>query len=216
MEMYFAAVICIVVMILIAKLAIWMNNPASVGRRGENTVEWALLRLSNDARVLKNLYIPFGDNSTEIDIVYISQSGIFVIEVKNYGGWIFGNETSKQWMAIHFQRRYSFYNPIKQNKIHIDCLKKLVNRKVNYYNIVVFSNRCEFKELKITSEDVHVINYADLYGLISFLNDKSNIKMTNEEVISIYNVLGNYTVDKVNKDVIYKHNQYVQGKKSAF
>ena len=113
--------------------------------------------------MLKNLYIPFGDNSTEIDIVYISQSGIFVIEVKNYGGWIFGNEKSKNWMVIHFQNRYSFYNPIKQNRIHIDCLKKLINRKVNYHNIVVFSNRCEFKELTVTSKDVHVINYIDLY-----------------------------------------------------
>ena len=215
MEMYFAAVICIVVMILIAKLAIWMNNPASVGRRGENTVERALLRLSNDARVLKNLSIPFGDNSTEIDIVYISQSGIFVIEVKNYGGWIFGNEKSKNWMAIHFQNRYSFYNPIKQNKIHIDCLKKLINRKVNYYNIVVFSNRCEFKELTVTSKDVHVINYIDLYELISFLNYNSTTKMTDDEVISIYNELSNYTVNKVDKEIINKHNQYVQNKKYA-
>ena len=60
-----------------------------------------------------------------------------------------------------------------------------------------------------------MINYTDLYELISFLNYNSTTKMTDDEVISIYNELSNYTVDKVDKEIINKHNQYVQNKKYA-
>lgn len=40
-----------------------------------------------------NCYIPnrSGDK-TEIDMIMLCQKGIYVIENKNYSGWIFGNE----------------------------------------------------------------------------------------------------------------------------
>ena len=44
-------------------------------------------------RFLFNLYIPkANDETTEIDVVLIHPKGFFVIESKNYNGWIFGNE----------------------------------------------------------------------------------------------------------------------------
>lgn len=48
---------------------------------------------------MTNLYIPKRDGTiTEIDLIMLSQTGIYVFESKNYSGWIFGDEKSKKWM----------------------------------------------------------------------------------------------------------------------
>lgn len=34
---------------------------------------------------------------TQIDHIYISKFGIFVVETKNYKGWIYGKTHDKEW-----------------------------------------------------------------------------------------------------------------------
>ena len=48
-----------------------------------------------------NCYIPnrSGDK-IEIDMIMLCQKGIYVIENRNYSGWIFGDEKSKNWCEI--------------------------------------------------------------------------------------------------------------------
>lgn len=44
-------------------------------------------------RLMTNLYLPKEDGTTtEIDLIMIAESGIYVIESKNYSGWIFCDE----------------------------------------------------------------------------------------------------------------------------
>lgn len=64
-----------------------------------------------------NCYIPnrSGDK-IEIDMIMLCQKGIYVIENKNYSGWIFGDEKSKNWCETLKGKKYFFYNPIKQNR----------------------------------------------------------------------------------------------------
>ena len=66
------------------------------GRYGEKMTEWELnlVRLfGRKGYVLRNIYVPKNNGETsEIDVVFITQKGIFVIESKNYSGWIFGDE----------------------------------------------------------------------------------------------------------------------------
>ena len=51
-------------------------------------------------KVLRNVYIPKDDGTTsEIDLLFITQKGIFVIESKNFFGWIFGSENQGYWTA---------------------------------------------------------------------------------------------------------------------
>ncbi|WP_414648357.1 nuclease-related domain-containing protein [Cerasibacillus sp.] len=45
----------------------------------------------------------------------------------NYSGWIFGNETNRNWMKIlKGGRKYPFFNPVWQNNKHIKCVKSFV------------------------------------------------------------------------------------------
>ena len=181
------------------------------GKRFEQRIISKLSNSFNDSMVLNNLYIPFNDNYVEIDCLLINRNGIYVIEAKNYSGWIFANYKSKYWMAIHYKRRYRFYNPIRQNLSHIDCLKKIVKESVIYHNVVVFSNRCEFKELVLSNYDnVDVIHYN---SLISVINKEHilNSYLNNVQIEKIYNDLLKFT--NPTQEVIDKHNDYVKRKK---
>ena len=78
-----------------------------VGKYGEKLTEKKLKLIDlfgRKGKILKNIYVPKDNGDTsEIDLVYITQKGIFVIESKNYSGWIFGDYNSMYWIdcAVH-------------------------------------------------------------------------------------------------------------------
>jgi hypothetical protein len=86
--------------------------------------------------------------TTQIDHVLLSPFGIFVIETKNYKGWIFGSEKQKQWTQKIYKNSYKFQNPIHQNYKHIKVLQSLLAEIVApevFHSIVVFMPEAEFK-----------------------------------------------------------------------
>ena len=73
------------------------------GERGEKKVSRIADRtFANTTAVpIKNLCLPWPDGRTaQIDELVIADSGIYVIEVKNYKGWIFGNENNQYWTQV--------------------------------------------------------------------------------------------------------------------
>lgn len=68
------------------------------GRLGEYDTYQHLKSLKGYKKFLFNCYIPKEDEeTTEIDVIMLHESGIYVFESKNYSGWIFGTENQKQW-----------------------------------------------------------------------------------------------------------------------
>lgn len=131
-----------------------MNNNF-IGWMGETYTEFELGMIRHfgcDGKMLRNVYIPKGDGGTsEIDVLYITQKGIFVLESKNYSGWIFGDDKSQFWTAcLPNGEKYRFYNPVKQNQSHIRCLRNyLAPMNIPMFSIVVFSERCTLKKLRL-------------------------------------------------------------------
>ena len=137
------------------------------GRHGEKLTAGKLKRLAffmGDGKVLRNAYVPKeGGGTSEIDVLFITSRGVFVIESKNYSGWIFGNEADRMWTArLQSGQSNRFYNPIRQNRGHIKWLGRYVGEDVPLYSLVVFSERCELKKITVASEDVAVIKRDDL------------------------------------------------------
>lgn len=131
------------------------------GNYGEFLIFKNLEGLEGYHKFLTNLYIPKHDGTTtEIDLVMISETGIYVFESKNYSGWIFGDEKYKNWVQTfpNKQKNY-FYNPIWQNKGHIKALKSVLDLDNDYMykSYIVFSERCTLKRITITSPNVVVI-----------------------------------------------------------
>ena len=156
-----------------------------------------------DGKILTNLYIPKNNTTTEIDLLFINKTGMYVIESKNYSGRIYGSKENKYWMQIlDNNKRNRFYSPIIQNKTHIKYLNKVLPdlSKEDFYSIIVFSERCKLKNMDIQEENLKVIKRDKLkYTMNKILKSKNEI-YTDSEVESIYNKLENYSnVDEVVK-----------------
>lgn len=174
----------------------------------------------NGGRFLFNLYIPKSAHSnqvTEIDLVAVTHYGVLVIESKNLSGWIFGNENSKKWcQSLRDPNRGGsqknfFYNPISQNKGHIEALKQLLMEhgiNVPFWNIVVLSNHCEIKKMSVTSKDVVVVKRDGLKDALREINEGRDFGITEEGKMRIYNLL--YPYSQVSEEVKKKHLDSVQ------
>lgn len=81
-------------------------------------VGWYRLR-GPEYRHFRRIIIPSSRGSTEIDHLIVSPYGLFVVELKDRSGWIFGNETEAHWTAVHYQNKFRFQNPLRQNYGHV-------------------------------------------------------------------------------------------------
>lgn len=130
---------------------------------GEATVSTILSSLpSEEYRVINNVMLKNERGTTQIDHVVVSVYGIFVIETKNYKGWITGGEYSKQWTKNMFGKKYKFRNPIKQNYGHVKALEKLLSLPSEMFiPIVVFTSSAELK-VKTSSSVVYTVKLKKL------------------------------------------------------
>ena len=163
-------------------------------------------------RILRNVYVPKDNGETsEIDLLYITQKGIFVFESKNYSGWIFGDEKGQKWtMMLPNKEKHSFYNPVKQNQTHIKWLRNYIGENIPLFSIIVFSERCELKKITIVSQDVKVIKRDLTYAAVRDIWDKNEDRLSGEEVENLYIKLRNLT--KVSKETKEKHIQNIKDK----
>lgn len=176
-----------------------------VGRRGEKLTERELnlvRLLGRKGKVLRNVYVPKTNGETsEIDVMFITQKGIFVFESKNYSGWIFGDESAQYWTAmLPNKEKNKFYNPIKQNQTHIKWLKEYVGNDIPLFSIVVFSERCELKKVSVTSQDVKVIKRDRTYAAVKTIWNEREDCLDDVQVNCLYEELKKLTnVDEATK-----------------
>lgn len=86
--------------------------------------------------------------TTQIDHILLSPFGIFVIETKNYTGWIFGGERQKMWTQKIYKKSYKFQNPLHQNYKHMKVLEEVLSdilEPQHLHSVIVFIPESEFK-----------------------------------------------------------------------
>lgn len=140
------------------------------GQFGEFAIEFALTNhnLPGDFVVLKNLYIPHGGRTSEIDLLLLHEKGIFVFESKNYSGWIFGTEEQIHWtQCLPNGEKFPFYNPVRQNQNHIKALARYLGLPVSEFtSYIVFSERCRLKKVPRSTEDVVIVRRPQMLKLL--------------------------------------------------
>jgi restriction system protein len=126
-----------------------LTSPTFKGWFGEKMVLRGLHKLDPaQYRVFHDLYLPHPSEqgTTQIDHVVVSPFGIFVIETKNYRGWIFGSEKQPQWTQQIYRRKHKFQNPLHQNKLHVKALMQFLNLPEDHFlSVVLFIGNTEFK-----------------------------------------------------------------------
>lgn len=125
-------------------------KPKIKGKAGEFAVQLHVkLYLKEKYIVLNDCTLPDDEKgTTQIDHILLSPYGIFVIETKNYKGWIFGGEHQKTWTQKLFKQSFKFQNPLHQNYKHVKVLQSVLQDIVDVdyiHSAVVFMSECEFK-----------------------------------------------------------------------
>lgn len=180
------------------------------GKRGEYEIYRNLKKYEKQGcKFLFNIYLPkANDNTTELDVLMICPEAVFVFESKNYSGWIFGNDAQKTWTQVlptgkgkGKSQKDHFYNPVWQNKAHCDALKAYLPPEVIIKSVIVFSNRCTFKDVKINNTDVFVVHRREISTLIKgFINTDQGSHL---DVNQIYEKL--YPYSQVSDEVKQNH-----------
>lgn len=156
MKILLAIVIIIVFCIFIY---ITVNKSKIIGVWGEMKVSFVLSMLGRKYRVFNNVLIKNSLGTSQIDHLVVSPYGIFVIETKNYKGWITGGVNSDKWTQILWKNRYELANPIRQNYGHIKALQSVLPLYCpeQYISIIAFSHKAK---LKVRVEDSYnVVHY---------------------------------------------------------
>lgn len=186
------------------------------GLLGEYKIFQMLQTFENyGARFLFNCYLPREHNeTTEIDVILLTYNGIFVIESKNYNGWIYGDENQDLWTQtlpagkkIH---KTHFYNPIRQNKTHIKYLKKIIGDNLPIYSIIVFSNECTLKNIEVFDPETKVTYLGRIINTVQSLSAKTLNPISQVNLIEIYDKLYPYT--QVSKNVKMQHIENINNK----
>ena len=189
-----------------------------IGTLGEFYTFDKLGKIKGYKKLISNCYVPKDNGTTtEIDLIMIHETGIYVFESKNYSGWIFGSEKNQYWTQSlpigngQIEKR-KFFNPVIQNKVHIKWLSNLLTEYANIpiYSYIIFSRRCTLKKIEIESSNIFVMN-RDI--LPNVLKNKLNILpkiLTNQEIDNIYEILKPLTI--VDNETKKKHIETIKSK----
>lgn len=129
--------------------------------------------------LFKNITLPAGIGTTQIDHVIVSEYGVFVIETKNMKGWIFGRENQKMWTQKIFKKSFKFQNPLLQNYKHKKTLESLLGLNDNeVISVIVFVGGSTFKQ-KMPEN----VTYG--LGFLGFIKSKQNIIIKKDKINKI-------------------------------
>lgn len=143
--------------------------------------------LSDDYKILSNIVLKLNNGTTQIDQILVSKFGVFVVEVKAYKGWIFGNEKDAIWtQSIYDNITNTFQNPLRQNKKHLNAVQTATRISKNKIkSLIVFSGECKFK----TELPDNVVRGGEDY--INYILQYNNVILSDSEVEKIFTTILN-------------------------
>ena len=126
-----------------------------------------------DFHLLNHITLQLKDGTTQIDHILVSRFGVFVIETKDYKGWIFANAKQGTWTQVLFKCKFKFQNPIFQNFRHMQAAQNLLEFLPPglIHSVVVFTGQAKFK----TEKPTEVFTVSQLM---------QHLRSYNEEVMS--------------------------------
>lgn len=196
----------------------YLSVRLDAGRVGEYYTYQDLKPLAGYKRFLFNIYLPKENGETsEIDVVLLHESGIYVLESKNYSGWIFGTESQLYWTQTlpngqNHSHKEKFYNPILQNKGHLKWIQKyLDDETLPFYSYIVFSERCTLKNVVLTSGKHFVVNRNNLYSAVRQNAAQVGQPLSPEKIDALFEKL--YPLSQVEEAQKILHIQTIQQKK---
>lgn len=150
-------------------------------------------KLSGYCKILMNLQIPTGDGrTTEIDLLLIHETGLYVFEMKHYKGTIYGKSSDQRWTQYFRTAPNShFYNPILQNQYHIKALQKMFS-SIPIHSLIVFTSPECSLHVECNELDITVCQLGNLYIPLHLLETRNKLLDINR-IDGIFNELASFS-----------------------
>ncbi|HPD02893.1 MAG TPA: nuclease-related domain-containing protein, partial [Clostridia bacterium] len=145
-------------------------------------------------KVYTNVYLDNKNTDyTEIDVIALSAYGIYVFEMKNYSGYIYGSENDEYWtQVLNKFSKSKFYNPLRQNYAHTKAVERYLELKENEtIPVIVFSNHSKLSKINVSNEK----NVLQIKDVIQFINKNSKRK----EIVFSENELKEFSVKLIER-----------------
>lgn len=185
------------------------------GTKTERKLVLKLLKAGFPAQTLfHDLYITKNNGTySQVDLVLATKVGLIVFEVKNYGGWIFGNGNQKKWTQVlaYGRQKYSFYNPVLQNKTHIENLKSTHSdlNDLPCFSVLVFYGNCEFRNVSFIPKDTFVTKSARVLEIVNKIIEENEIAYYKNK-LEVVAVLKSAVENGNDEMVIKRHAQNIK------
>ena len=139
-----------------------------------------------------------------------------IFEVNDYKGWVFGTVYKPQWTQTldYGKIKHRFYNPILQNKKHIEDLKKQLKQFENipFYSIIVFYGDSVLKDITFVPEGTFIVKPNRISKVMKMiLKSNEPAQYTNKrEVVNVFkNAVNNGESSEVQNQHIYNVNNMI-------
>ena len=178
------------------------------GYYGEYMVFNALYHnIRGNCKILMNLEIPsVKDQTTEIDLLMIHETGLYIFEVKHYKGTIYGSYQDENWTQyFRTQENSHFYSPIKQNEYHRAFLRNMFPGMPIYSAVVFTNNEATLNITGRGNSDVVLCSYAGLFRYINDINSLRDRILSEEDIDNLFQSLQDFSPMK--KDMICEDGQ---------
>ncbi len=183
------------------------------GTKSERKMVLKLLKYGiKPTAIFHDLYLYIGNgNYCQIDLLVATKVGIIVFEIKEYNGWIFGNEKQQKWTQIlaYGKQKYHFYNPIYQNKKHIEDLKTYPQfENIPFFSVIVFFGNCEFKNSYNLSAHTYITKSSSIIERFSEILQNNEI-VNYKNKWDIVNLLDKAIKNGDESKIIKEHIEYI-------
>lgn len=144
-------------------------------------------------KILMNLQVPASNGkTTEIDLLMIHETGLYVFEAKHYKGNIYGKEQETNWTQyFRTVKNHTFPNPIKQNQYHVNALK-LRYTGLPIYSYIVFTNYDCKLHVSYATQGVTVCQMWNIDLYLNEINKREKI-LSMEQIDNIFNDLSQFS-----------------------
>lgn len=151
-------------------------------------------KMVGNGKILMNLNIPTENGgTTEIDLLLIHETGIYVFEIKHYKGTIYGDDKGAIWTQyFRTVKNNTFKNPILQNEYHIKAIKRLFPN-IPVKSVIVFTScECDVR-VQNSNDNIDICELHNLNRNIAYRFKSNQLRYYIEEIDTIFDELSKYS-----------------------